>query len=112
MGARAIGQEQAAGKFARMSHSWFLVLLNAAGTLGAVWMTFLIGGALLFSGKPQPTPFALYPGLALVLLLIPMLVSIILRVLGRGRSVVLVTQAALLLGNGLFWLGILWEFSL
>ncbi|ARJ65065.1 hypothetical protein WV31_05010 [Magnetospirillum sp. ME-1] len=107
----AIGEERAAGKFAGMIHSWPIVLLSAAATLGAVWMTFLISGALVFSGKPQPTPFAVWPGLALVLLLIPMFVSLILRLLGRGRRAVVVVQAALLLGNGLFWLGILWEFS-
>ncbi|RAU20437.1 hypothetical protein CU669_18475 [Paramagnetospirillum kuznetsovii] len=112
MGELAIGQERAAGAFTRMAHSWLLLLVNLAGTLGAVWLTFLIGGALLFSGRPQPTPFALYPGLALVLLLVPMLVSIILRLLGKGRWVVVVSQAALLLGNGLFWLSFLWEFTI
>ncbi|MBI3444049.1 MAG: hypothetical protein HY055_01455 [Magnetospirillum sp.] len=112
MGELVIGQERAAGVFVRMTHAWLFVLLNLGGTLGAVWLTFLIGGALLFSGKPQPTPFALYPGLALVLLLIPMLISIVLRALGRGRSVVVVSQAALLLGNALFWLAFFWEFTL
>ena len=92
--------------------SWPLLLLTAAGTLGAVWLTFLISGALLFSGRPQSPPFALYPGQALVVLLIPMLVSLVLRTLGRGRPFIVVTQAALLLANGLFWLGILTEFTL
>lgn len=61
-------------------------------------------------------PVRAYPGLALTALLIPMIVSAILRAIGRaigrGRSVVVATQAALLLGNAEFWLSFLAEFTL
>lgn len=111
-GGPAIGQEGLAATFARSVTTGPVLLLTVAGTLGAAWLTFLIGGTLLFSGRPQPTPFALYPGLALVALLLPMIAALILRARGRGRSVVAVTQAALLLGNVLFWIGFLLEFNL
>ncbi|MBI5164202.1 MAG: hypothetical protein HY985_09910 [Magnetospirillum sp.] len=108
----AIRQERFSAKFARLITGLPILVLTVAGTFGAAWLTFLIGGALLFSGKPQPTPFALYPALALVVLLLPMIVSLILRASRRGRSVVVAVQAALLLGNGLFWIGFLVEFNL
>lgn len=87
-------------------------MLEAVAPVAGVSLTFLIGGALLFSGKPQPTPFALYHGLALVALLLPMIVSLVLRLAGRGAWVVFVTQAALLLGNVLFWIGFFMIFAL
>lgn len=106
------GPERFSAKLAWLITSLPLLLLTAAGTSGAAWLTFLIGGALLFSGRPQPTPFALYPGLALVALLLPMIASLILRASGRGRSFVVAVQATLLLGNALFWIGFIVEFNL
>lgn len=87
--------------------SWPVVLIQAAATLAAVMATFLLFGALLFSGRPEPVPPFLYAGLVLVGLTIPMAIAVVLRLTARGRGYLLVVQSALALANLLFWLPLL-----
>ncbi|MGE5506837.1 MAG: hypothetical protein ACM31L_20630 [Actinomycetota bacterium] len=98
-----IGPETAGAKFVRLVTSTPIVALCAIGTLNGAFQELLFGGALLFSGKPQPIPFFMFPGMVLLALTIPMAVSLVIRNKGGGGAFVVVTQAALVLFNLLYW---------
>ncbi len=93
----------ASAYYVRVIVSLPMVVMLAAATLGASVWSFILGGALLFSGTPEPIPFFLYGGLALAALTVPMLIAFILRLVNRGRTYVLVIQLILAPVNLMFW---------